>query len=59
LRPGFHVIATARNRETLAQLTANGMTAVELDVTCAASITACRQTVGSLITQLDVLVNNA
>ena len=57
--PGFHVIATARNKETLAQLTANGMTAVELDVTSAASITACRQTVGNLINQLDVLVNNA
>ncbi|RYP20946.1 hypothetical protein DL765_002483 [Monosporascus sp. GIB2] len=56
---GFHVIATARNKDTLGQLASSGMSAVELDVTDSTSIAACREQVGGMIDKLDILVNNA
>ncbi|RYO94792.1 hypothetical protein DL764_007770 [Monosporascus ibericus] len=56
---GFHVIATARNKDTLAQLASSGMSPVELDVTDSNSIAACREQVDGMIDKLDVLVNNA
>ncbi|KAK7975833.1 acylglycerone-phosphate reductase-like protein [Apiospora arundinis] len=56
---GFLVIATARSKSALAELAKHGMTALELDVTSATSIAACREAVGLVTRKLDVLVNNA
>ncbi|KAK8098090.1 NAD(P)-binding protein, partial [Apiospora kogelbergensis] len=55
----FHVIATARSKTALTEIAKHGLRAVELDVTSAASIAACRESVGRLTSKLDVLVNNA
>ena len=58
--PGLHVIATARRPEVLADLAAQGMSVVALDVTDAASIAACQQQVAAITDgKLDILVNNA
>ncbi len=56
---GFHVIATARNKEALDEISKNGMTAIPLDVTSANSIEACRRQVGDVTSGLDILINNA
>ncbi|KAL8764117.1 MAG: hypothetical protein Q9184_000259 [Pyrenodesmia sp. 2 TL-2023] len=57
---GFHVIATARKKSVLETLREKGMSAVRLEMTDEASITACRDEVGKLVDgELDILVNNA
>ena len=43
----------------MTEIAKHGLRAVELDVTSAASIAACRESVGRLTSKLDVLVNNA
>ena len=58
---GYHVFATARNPDILVELAREGLTAVPLDVTSAASIADCRKRVNALLEQprLDILINNA
>lgn len=58
---GYHVFATARNPDVLVELAREGLTAVPLDVTSAASIADCRKRVDALLGQprLDILINNA
>ncbi|KAI8962051.1 NAD(P)-binding protein [Daldinia sp. FL1419] len=59
-RRGFHVIATARRPEVLAELEALGMSTLPLDVTDAESIKQCHEEVAKLTGgKLDILVNNA
>ena len=56
---GFHIIAIARNTSLLEELGSRGMSAVQLDVTDAASIAACWDQVEKLVdSKLDLLVNN-
>ncbi|KAG5984817.1 hypothetical protein E4U55_003035 [Claviceps digitariae] len=60
MRAGCHVIATARRPEVLRTLQEAGMTAVELEVTDADSIAACKAQVAEMTGgRLDILVNNA
>jgi 1-acylglycerone phosphate reductase len=57
---GFQVIATARSLNKMSQLTAIGITTLQLDVTSSNSIAQCASTVSSLTHgALDVLINNA
>lgn len=57
---GYRVIATARRPELLEEFRKQGMDAVALDVTDAASIKTCRELVGNLAGgKLDILINNA
>ncbi|KAK2592011.1 NADPH-dependent 1-acyl dihydroxyacetone phosphate reductase [Conoideocrella luteorostrata] len=59
-KQGCHVIATARQREALKALEELGMSAVQLEVTNAESIAACKAEVASITGgKLDILVNNA
>ena len=57
---GLHVIASARSRDTLADLEEIGISTVSLEVTSAESREAARQEVEKLTGgKLDILVNNA
>jgi hypothetical protein len=57
---GFKVIATARSEAVIEHLASLGYHAVQLDVTDAASIDACREIVVGLTGgRLDILMNNA
>ena len=57
---GFQVIATARSDAVVKHLTELGYSAVQLDVTDAASIDTCREIVFGLTGgRLDILINNA
>ncbi|KAF5134758.1 NADPH-dependent 1-acyldihydroxyacetone phosphate reductase [Metarhizium anisopliae] len=57
---GCHVIATARKPEALQALRELGMSAVQLEVTDAESIAACKAEVDKItVGKLDILVNNA
>jgi 1-acylglycerone phosphate reductase len=57
---GLHVIATARKRETIADLEALGMSTVSLEVTSSESIVAAKKEVEALTGgKLDILINNA
>jgi 1-acylglycerone phosphate reductase len=57
---GLHVIATARNQGTIADLEAMGMSTLSLDVTSSESIAAAKKEVEVLGKgKLDILVNNA
>ncbi|KAH6686887.1 short chain dehydrogenase [Plectosphaerella plurivora] len=57
---GFHVIATARRPEVMADLREAGMTVIPLDVTDSKSIASCKEEVRQVTGgRLDVLVNNA
>ncbi len=56
---GHRVYATARRRETLAPLEADGIHALALDVNDEASIAAALDTVAREVGHLDLLVNNA
>ncbi|EME40770.1 hypothetical protein DOTSEDRAFT_82322 [Dothistroma septosporum NZE10] len=57
---GLLVIATARSKAVVEELTADGLIAIQLDVTDTSSITACRQAVARLVDgKLDILMNNA
>ena len=57
---GFKVIATARSEAIIEHLASLGYHAVQLDVTDAASIDACREIVVGLTGgRLDILMNNA
>lgn len=57
---GCHVIATARKPEALQALRELGMSAVQLEVTDAESIAACKAEVDKITGgKLDILVNNA
>lgn len=55
------MLATARDPGILDELAREGLTAVPLDVTSAASITDCRKRVDALLERprLDILINNA
>jgi NADP-dependent 3-hydroxy acid dehydrogenase YdfG len=60
MHPGLHVIATARNKETIKGLEKIGMSTVSLEVTSSESIAAARKEVEALTGgKLDILVNNA
>lgn len=60
IKIGFHVIATARNKDVLKDLEALGMTTLDLDVTKAEDIESARQEVDELTGgKLDILINNA
>ena len=56
---GHTVFATARQAKALAELTAMGMAAVELDVTSQQSIDQAREHIQSQTDRLDMLINNA
>jgi 1-acylglycerone phosphate reductase len=57
---GYKVLATARKKESIADLAAIGVTPLELDVDSPASITALKAEVEKLTGgKLDMLVNNA
>ncbi|KAG6009741.1 hypothetical protein E4U21_001489 [Claviceps maximensis] len=57
---GCHVIATARRLEVVRTLEESGMTALQLEVTDAESIAACKTRVAEITGgRLDILVNNA
>ncbi|GJC90817.1 NADPH-dependent 1-acyldihydroxyacetone phosphate reductase [Colletotrichum liriopes] len=57
---GLHVIATARRPEVLKDLSDLGLTTLQLDVTNAESIAACKKNVAEITGgRLDFLVNNA
>ncbi|KAH0601835.1 hypothetical protein MHUMG1_00714 [Metarhizium humberi] len=59
-KQGCHVIATARKPEALQALRELGMSAVQLEVTNAESIAACKAEVDKITGgKLDILVNNA
>ena len=57
---GLHVIATARNKETIKDLDEMGMSTISLEVTNSESISSARREVEALTGgKLDILVNNA
>lgn len=58
---GLHVIATARSRDSLAELEEMGMTTLSLDVTSEESIRWAKNAVEALVggRGLDILVHNA
>ncbi|KAL3420158.1 short chain dehydrogenase [Phlyctema vagabunda] len=57
---GLHVIATARDKSSIADLEAQGMTTISLDVNNSDNIAAAKRTVEALTGgKLDILVNNA
>jgi NAD(P)-dependent dehydrogenase (short-subunit alcohol dehydrogenase family) len=56
---GHTVFATARQAQALANLTAMGLIAVELDVTSQQSIDNAREQIQSQTRRLDMLINNA
>jgi 1-acylglycerone phosphate reductase len=60
LHAGLHVIATARRLESMAELAAQGIETLELDVTNDDSVRKTRDAAAKLIGgKLDILVNNA
>ncbi len=54
---GWRVLACCRNPGTMAGLASEAVSAHQLDVDDAASVTACREAIGS--TAIDLLINNA
>jgi len=59
-KPGLHVIATARNKDTISDLEATGISTISLEVTSSESISSAKDVVEKLTGgKLDILVNNA
>lgn len=56
---GYQVYATARQRTDLAELAQQGLTTLQLDVTCPSDITAVIHTITTETEGVDILVNNA
>lgn len=57
---GLHVVATARNRNSIAELQEMGMTTLSLEVTDNDSILEVKKAVSELTGgKLDILINNA